>query len=265
MHDAFRVNWGHKPSHAKVVRGMDLLAANGIAYKVIAVVTKKTLESPKAFIDFFKARKEQLRGFHFNILASGSGASGDLSYEAADRERYYQFYRTLLDLNSEDKGRISIQNFTHGLARIVQASGAVENSVMRESSAPLKSLNVDANGYITSCYAGLAIETLPDEYGDGMGLALGNIKDTPLLEMVRSEKLARIISDFERSSDFCATNCEYGSVCTGGFEITKRLAHGDFAAGETPECVIHVKALTDALLDDLEHHMGSEKLQMETV
>ena len=41
LHDAFRNNWGGKPTHAKVVAGMQKLADNDIPFKVIAVVTEK--------------------------------------------------------------------------------------------------------------------------------------------------------------------------------------------------------------------------------
>ncbi|MCI5077468.1 radical SAM protein [Oricola sp.] len=253
MHDAYRTNWGGKASHAKVVRGMDLLAAHGIPYKVIAVVTDKALADPRAFYDFFNARRAELSGFHFNILASGDGESPDLSYGSADRQRYYDFYRTLLAYAAEADG-LGIQNFTQGLGRILRA-GDAGSRYMEETSAPLKALNVDVNGYVTTCYAGLAIDTLPDAYGDGLGLSIGNIKDTSLVEMARSDKLRRIIGDFESSTAHCLRTCEYAGVCSGGFEITQRLGGGSFEAGETAECVIHVKALTDALLDDVDDHL----------
>lgn len=262
LHDAYRTNWGGKATHAKVVRGMDLLAAHGISYKVIAVVTERTLREPKAFFDFFNARRAELSGFHFNILASGYGESPDLSYDSADRRSYYAFYRNLLVL-SEAAGPegLRIQNFTQGLARIIDARDRAGPSYMEETSAPLKALNVDARGYVTTCYAGLSIDTLADEYDDGLGLCIGNIMTTPLADMVRSEKLARIIADFRASTRHCAETCEYAPVCSGGFEITKRLGLGSFAAGETPECVIHVQALTDALLDDVEAHLAEAPRQ----
>jgi hypothetical protein len=45
-------------------------------------------------------------------------------------------------------------------------------------------------------------------------------------------------------------------VCPGGYEVTKHQTHGTFAAAETSECVIHVKALMDALLDDIDEHLA---------
>lgn len=258
IHDAFRVNWAARASHARTVRGMDALARRGIRYKAIAVVTERTLADPDAFFDFFARRQNEVRGFHFNILAEGGGADSDLRYTAEDRDRYYRFYRRLLDLcreySSED-GEFTIENFTQGLARIL----AGQSTHAEASTAPFKSLNVDARGNVTTFYAGLAVETEADRYGDGRGLGLGNIHETGLADMARSPKLARMRADFAASRAACEAACPYHAVCPGGFELTKLTRHGHFDADETPECVVHVKALTDALLDDVNEHLAARR------
>lgn len=259
LHDAYRRNWGGAASHAKTVRGMDRLAAAGLRYKVIAVVTEKTLQNPGAFLDFFHRRRDQLSGFHFNILASAEGQSEELSYSRQDRARYQEFYRQLLDaLAAKADAAFDVQNFSNGFGRILHGGRPDRAPVIAETSAPFKALNFDADGHVTTFHAGLDVATLADEYGDGKGLALGNIRDMSLDEMAATPKFARMAGDFERSVAHCLANCDYAGVCSGGFEITKRLTHGDFAAPETPECVVHVMALTDALLDDLDRHVAAQ-------
>ncbi|KKL67101.1 hypothetical protein LCGC14_2138330, partial [marine sediment metagenome] len=119
------------------------------------------------------------------------------------------------------------------------------------SSAPLKSLNLDVDGEITTFYAGLAPEVHADRYGDGKGLSLGNILTTPFSDMVASSKLQRMIAEFTLSQSVCAAECDYFDMCTGGFELTKLDRFGRLDRSETPECVLHVKALADAVLDDM--------------
>lgn len=256
MHDAFRVNWGARASHARTVRGMDALARRGIRYKAIAVVTERTLADPENFFDFFARRRHELRGFHFNILAEADGSEADLRYTAADHERYYRFYRRLLDLCRErEDDAFVIDNFTQGLARILDGAGAHAES----STAPLKSLNVDARGNVTTFYAGLSVETEPGLYGDGRGLGLGNIHETGLAAMAEAPKLARMRADFAASRAACEAACPYHAICPGGFELTKLARHGRFDADETPECVVHVKALADALLDDVDAHLAARR------
>lgn len=266
MHDAFRRNWSNNATHAKTLNGMELLRAHRIPFKVIAVVTERTLANPEGFLDFFYERADALSGFHFNILAGADGNAPDLSYNPADRQRYYDFYRRILALGAvrgEDSGLV-VQNMAQGLERVLRPWNGRYGSRVEEASAPLKSLNFDANGNVTTFYAGLSPDVLPDEYGDGHGLSIGNIMETSLLEMVQSEKLLAMMGDFEASTEFCRRTCEYFDVCTGGFELTKRNVHGTFAAGETTECIIHVKALADALLDDIALHLdASEMLAVE--
>ncbi len=259
MHDAFRKNWGGRESHAAVVRAFDLLAAHGIAPKVIAVVTDLTLDDPDSFFEFFWKRRTEIRGFHFNALADGrTAADPALNYDASDRERYRSFYRRLIYLATSHAGpddAFGIDNLTHGLRRILAAGDRVVDEPEAQATAPLQSLNIDANGFVTSFYAGLAPDAFPERYTGGM--ALGNIRDTSLQEIVGSPKLTSIARDFERSRAACAAACPYFGVCPGGFELTKLAHHGDFDGSETPECAIHVKALTDALLDELEAHSAN--------
>ena len=266
MHDAFRRNWSNNATHAKTLNGMELLRAHGIAYKVIAVVTERTLADPEGFLDFFQQRAESLSGFHFNILAGAEGNEPGLSYRPADRSRYYDFYRRILALTAarKDGGGLVVQNIAHGFERVLRPWKGRHASRVEAASAPFKSLSFDTNGNVTTFYAGLSPDVLPDEYGDGRGLSIGNILETPLLEMARSGKLRVMMRDFEKSTDFCRSTCDYFDVCTGGFELTKRTALGTFEAGETTECMIHVKALADALLDDIALHLEGHEMAAET-
>jgi uncharacterized protein len=216
-----------------------------------------TLHDPDAFLEFFYERRHQLSGFHFNILASAEGQSDNLSYSTQDRARYQAFYKKLLEaIADKADAEFEIQNLTKGFQRILHGDRTSAQPIIAETSAPFKALNFDAHGNVTTFYAGLDIGTLASEYGDDKGLSIGNIFDKSLDEMAATPKLERMARDFERSVSHCLDNCEYASVCSGGFEITKRLTHGNFAAPETPECVVHVMALTDALLDNLDNYIA---------
>lgn len=254
LHDAYRLNWTGRATHARTVRGMDLLHAAGIKYKMIAVVTRKTLRQPEAFYQFFFERRAQLSGFHFNIVADSRSSNPDLAYSADDRGAYYAFYRRLLELThaAGDAGHdFEILNFSHATRRILASSRPGAPIFFAETTAPLKSINLDASGNVTTFYAGLSIDTLRDEYGDGRGLSLGNLIATSLEDMARSPKLQRIMQDFAASRRACEDACEYFTVCSGGYDILKKQSYGTFAVAETVECLIHVKTLTDAILDDI--------------
>ena len=223
---------------------MNLLHQHGIKYKVIGVVTRETLRHPLEFYNFFFDRRQQLSGFHFNILAEGNSPNPNLAYSTEDRSAYYSFYRRILQLSREKHHAahdFQVLNFSQGLARILGSRRAGAPRYFEEASAPLKALNLDVRGNVTTFYAGLSTDVLPDLYGDGEGFSLGNIHRMSLEDMIRSEKLRRMMQDFTRSTVACEASCEYFTVCSGGFDILKRRSSGTFDACETVECLIHVK------------------------
>lgn len=256
VHDAFRLYRSGQPTFEKVNRAMDRLRDRQIKYKVIAVVTRQTLQNPSAFYEFFYARRAEMTGFHFNVVASSIGPVPELSYAPEDRTLYQQFYQTLLDLcdSCTDKAGevLSIANFTDGLGRILNEHKAGMCLPIEQASAPFRSLNIEASGEVTTFYAGLSSDTLAQHYGEGM--SLGNLHSSTLEAMFNSSNLERIAKDFAQSTETCRAQCEYFTVCPGGFEITKKTTFDRFDVAETPECIIHVKALTDALLADVETH-----------
>ena len=92
--------------------------------------------------------------------------------------------------------------------------------------------------------------------------SLGNIKQKPLVDMLASTKLVAMMKDFERSHQRCASSCEYYSVCPGGFELIQWNSQNSIESNaETVECVIHVKALTDAILDTIESTSQQEQYE----
>lgn len=267
LHDRYRVNWSNRATLDQTLRGMDMLEAAGVKYNVIAVVTKQTLAQVDAFFDFFCRRGETLSGFHFNILAEAVSGDANLSYDSDDRDEYYAFYRRLLDLSRsshERGGTFKIRNFAHTLGRILRVQAGDAPDYVEETSAPLRTVNLDANGDVTTFYAGLGPEVAPALYGDGRGLSLGNIRSQSLLAMASSEKLRRIHRDFSASQRACKKACEYYPVCTGGFELTQKQRYGAFNGAVTSECVIHVQALVDALLDDIGEHIERSTAREQT-
>lgn len=262
LHDHYRRNWSGKATHAKVVRGMEQLEAAGIAYNVIAVVTRQTLSQPDEFFSFFHERRSKMLEFHFNVLADAYSDNADLCYSSADSGVYYNFFRKLLALTRQTSGSgpaFPIRNFTQTFARITQAGSGEAPDYVEEASAPLATINLDATGNVTTFYAGLGQDTLPDLYEPGKGMSLGNIFEMSLDEMAASPKLKLMRRDFDASRATCRAGCEYFDVCTGGFEITKRQVLGTFSAMETTECLIHVKAMVDAVLDDIDDHLAVQQ------
>ncbi len=265
QHDAFRVDWKDRTTHERTLRGMNLLEQRGIKYNAIAVVTGKTLADPEPFFDFFFRRRQHLTDFHFNILASPvPGADSELSYDTSDRDTFYDFYRKLISLSAkkdEEGVAFPIRNFVQTQNRLAVYGLESAPNYVSETSAPLRSLNMDTLGNVTTFYAGLDISHMRDHYDDREGFSLGNIHQRPLGEMLSAPKFHKMVEEFRGSHKRCADECEYFAVCPGGFELTQ-IARGGDAPAETVECVIHVKTLTDALMDALDSEIENTSGQI---
>ena len=268
LHDRHRVNWSGRPSFAQTTCGMDSLASHGIKYHLIAVVTPDSLIEPEQFIDFFYARKDELRGFHFNFVSEVNSGNSTLRYDEREKQLHYGFIRSILKQlrdKSDEGAPFTVRNFAQFYAKMFAPENLRRGNSGSETSFPFRTLNVDVEGNITTFHAGLYIDVLQDAYGDGIGLGIGNIWKHTLEEIAASKKLARIIDDFQASQSACERECEYAALCSGGYEIAKKKRCGTFAVSETPECRLHVKTLADALLDDLDEFMGDTVQRREGV
>jgi uncharacterized protein len=127
----------------------------------------------------------------------------------------------------------------------------------RTMSLPFRTLSIEANGDVTTFYAGLTLDECRDLrnlYGDEKGFVIGNILQDDLSAIARSPKLRRIAADFEASHAACQRSCEYFELCSGGYNLIKYRRFGTFDATETPECAIHVKTTADTLLAHINSH-----------
>jgi uncharacterized protein len=254
LHDSARKNWLGRPTHQQTLRGMQLLADNGLTFDVIAVLSGSSLDHPREFFEFFNEYASSIREFHFNLCDEFRIATGDLAARNALADRYRRFLTTMLDA-LKDAGRsdrmVKIRNFSDFYHRVFAPADIGQVDDARSASRPFRSLSVDTAGNVSTFYAGLTLDDSRNLYGDARGLMIGNLLSQDLEEIAQSEKLARIAEDFETSHRACEAGCDYWSLCSGGFNLIKHKRFGTFAATETPECYIHVKTFADTLLEDM--------------
>ncbi|MGA7181154.1 MAG: radical SAM protein [Thiobacillaceae bacterium] len=267
IHDSHRLHWSGRPTFERTLHGMDLLTAYGLKYHLIAVVSQESLSQPERFIDFFYSRKDQIRGFHFNFLSEQNSPHPTLRYDQSDADSHYAFIRRILRKlrdTSDGGASFKVRNFAQFYAKIFAPENLRHGNTGRETSFPFRTLNIDVHGNVTTFHAGLYVDMLKDAYGDGFGLGIGNIRDQSIEEIAASDKLARMIDDFDASQRVCERECEYCNLCSGGYEVVKKKRFGTFEVSETPECRVHVKTLADALLDDLDEFLGREENKVAT-
>jgi uncharacterized protein len=261
LHNAHRLTWSGKPTHERVVRGLDHLCRAGIPFNMIAVVPPSALDYPDELFDFVYGYREHLTDFHFNFMDVRTERIKEFTVSPNDRERYFKFLSRLLQRLSEcDDGTSSfrIRNFAHMYKKIFAPPEVQRQLSARSMSMPLKTLNVEASGDVTTFYAGITSHEHRDLYGDGAGFVIGNALRQPLDEIADSPKLRLIAQDFEVSHRACEAGCDYFDYCSGGFNLLKYARFGTFDASETPECTIHTKTMVDAVIDDLQAHLDRQ-------
>ena len=248
LHDIHRKDWAGRPSCEKTLRGMNLLRENGIPFDLITVVSAQTLLHVHELLQFLRDYKDYVREFHFNLLDELPPATHDTL-----AQDYEKFLTTILDALEGPRGNeiVRIRNFTSFYRRIFGDAHMARTYDARSMSRPLKTLNVQTNGDVSTFYAGLTSEDCKTLYGDDRGLIIGNLLTQNLEEIAQSSKLRRIASDFEVSHRACEAGCDYYSLCSGGYNLIKQKRFATFAATETPECRLHVKTFADALLNHM--------------
>lgn len=254
LHDAHRRSWTHKPTHERTLAGMELMRRNGLQFDAIAVVSRDGFEHPEALVEFFATFAGSIRDFHFNLhdeldLISCDADSVD---EFAERYRHFLFRMLAAYARCEQNGQhLNIRNFASFYERVFSTRNDKPLYDARNMSRPFRTLNVMSNGDVSTFYAGLTGDECGDLYGDGRGFVLGNLLRTSLDDIAGSPKLQRVAADFESSHAACERDCSYYDMCAGGYNLVKFKRHGVFDVTQTPECFVHVKTFTDALLDDM--------------
>jgi uncharacterized protein len=257
LHDRYRVNWAGQPTHAKTQAGMDRLAANGIKFDVTAVVSREGLDHPEEFLQFFARYSGSIREFHFNLHDEFFIDDPKSAVLAAYREKYRHFLRCLLDLTGGSTVYPKLRNFSLFFNRLFAEQQTRPEYDARNMCLPFRTLSIEANGDVTTFYAGLTLDEcrdLKNLYEDGKGFVIGNILREDLSTIARSPKLRRIAADFETSHTACERTCEYFELCSGGYNLIKYRRFGTFDATETPECLVHVKTMADTLLAHINSH-----------
>ncbi|MHA7923621.1 MAG: radical SAM protein [Marinobacter sp.] len=258
LHNAYRRDWREGGTFERTLSGIRLLIEHDIRFGLIAVISPRALDHSDEVYDFFNSYREHVSEFRFNLLDDFPD-DGELSYAHSEQD-YYDFLKTLLNRLEATPAAdqiLNIKNFSYFYEQLTAPPESASISPAEFMSQPLRALNIERNGDISTFYAGVTQDECPNIYGDGKGLVIGNLNFDSLDDIVMSAKLQKIHEDFELSHSTCAKSCPYYSVCPGGYNLIKYKRFGRFDATETPECRIQVKTFTNALIDHINPESAS--------
>lgn len=250
VHDRHRRNLRNGPTHAHVMRGLDLLKRHGIPLHAIAVLTPHSLDFADEIFDFFVAAEFTSVGFNLEET-EGVHASAFADHEGgADRyrERYRIFMSRLFDRWQGAGRRPRIREFEN-------MSLAIRTFLMNHSFnrtaddlLPFHNIVVTREGEISTFSPELASGTPSNP----LCFSIGNVHRTSSLdELVTNPRFQELAGEIENSVARCRSECEYFPICGGGTASNKFYEHGTFDCTETTTCALHRKTLAHVVADGL--------------
>lgn len=199
LHDPYRVTRGGRPTHGEAMRGYGLLQRHEIRTDIVCVVHNLNVRQPLTVYRFF--REIGVRSLGFLPVVERAGESGVTPHTPA-AEDYGAFLCKIFDeWIARDVDRMMVQAFDEA----ARPALGLEHSlcVFRETCGQIPVL--EHNGDFFPC----------DHFVDAAH-RLGNIRQTPLGELLESEA-QRQFGDAKRDAlpRYCR-QCEVLALCNGG-------------------------------------------------
>ncbi|MGL4994526.1 MAG: anaerobic sulfatase-maturation protein [Bacteroidales bacterium] len=211
--DIFRKDKGGRGSFDKVIQGIELLKKHGVEFNILAVVNSFNVRYPLEVYNFFKsigARYIQFspivervgnRNDGLKLLSATDKQEVVVSEWSVDSEDYGHFMTTIFDeWVRRDVGEVYVQLFDSTLANLVGASPGV--CVWAKECGHASAM--EFNGDIYSC----------DHYVFPEN-KLGNIRSTPLVSMMLSDKQLAFGRAKSNSLTAQCRRCSFLNLCNG--------------------------------------------------
>lgn len=235
LHDHYRVDKQGESTHAEVMRGIELLQRHKVEFNTLTCLNRVTARKPLEIYRFLKnigsrhlqfipiierAPGSQTRAWGLDLASPDERPGGDATDEdlpvtawSMRPDDWADFHIRIFDRwVRQDVGKIFVQLFDTALAKWVGVPGGI--CVHSETCGD--ALALEHNGDLYSC----------DHFVYPQH-RLGNLADTPLAELVGSER-QRAFGDAKRDTlpRYCR-ECEVRFACNGGCPKSRFLTTPD--------------------------------------
>jgi uncharacterized protein len=239
IHDTYRVNKGGAGSFAQVMRGWQHLVEHGVDYNILCTLHAANADRP---LDVYRFFRDELKAGYLQFIPiieratpetlplanqgwserPGGGRplyvqEGDLVTERSLRaEQYGTFYNAIFDeWVRRDVGKVFVQMFDVTLGAYVG-----RYSLCIHSPTCGTALALEHNGDLYSC----------DHFVEP-NYRLGNIRETPMLDLVASERQRRFGRDKQDTLPRYCRECDVRFACHGGCPKDRFIRTPDGEAG----------------------------------
>ncbi len=199
LHDRYRVDKGQRPTHAKVVRGLELLQRHEIDYNVLCVVDNVNSRYPLEVYRFFKDIGVTWLQFIPLVEREKSGGVSPRSVAAGD---YGRFLASIFDeWVREDVGTVFIQTFEE----CVRVWFGLPANLCTFNERCGRAVALEHNGDLFACDHFVQPE-----------FKLGNINLVPLRELVESPRQRQFGFSKQAALPKYCRECDVRFMCNGG-------------------------------------------------
>lgn len=206
LHDAYRHDKGGQPTHARVMRGLDYLKKHKAEFNILCTVHAANAPRPLQVYRFFRDELDAHFVQFIPIIERDNDTGYQEGTEVTDRSvtgaQYGDFLITIFDeWVRRDVGRMYVQIFDVALA--AWSSNRPGLCVFEPTCGT--AMAMEHNGDLFTC----------DHFVEPRH-KLGNMTETPIIEMVGSEKQRRFGQDKRDTLPRYCRECEVRFVCNGG-------------------------------------------------
>lgn len=216
LHDQYRLTKGGKPTYEQTMRGYELLQQQGVYTDILCVVNAHNVRYPSRVYRLFKQIKAPYVSFLPLVEPQPETETG-VSSRTVPAEAFGIFLCTIFDeWINQDIGRIKIQIFEEAARTAFGQAHSL--CIFRETCGDIPV--IEHNGDFFSCDHFVAPEH-----------CLGNIIETPLVELLESPTQRAFGQAKLESLPRCCQTCEVRAMCNGGCPKNRFLRTPDGEAG----------------------------------
>jgi uncharacterized protein len=250
LHDARRKTRSGGGTHARVMRGIELLQKRKVPFSALCVVGAKTLPLADKLMDFFRANGICEVGFNIEEIENPSNSS-TLQQPGSDR-LFRRFFAQVLESAFSGQPLITIREQQNLLSCLEHP--AFGRMFFNSQVAPFGIVTVSSRGELFTFSPELA-GLKNDRFAD---FAVGRLPGAKLDQILRSQPFHDMWSEIGAGARECRNTCEYFDLCLGGAPINKIAENGSFASTETMFCRFSQKIVADVVLSDLERRLAAD-------
>ncbi len=210
IHDHFRIYPSGKGSHEPVIAALHRLQAHPVEHNCLTMVTPANIRRPEELYTYL-TEELQLEYLQFIPLVEKDPATGKLADFSIDPHDWGDFLCGIFDLWSrEAQPQVYVRLFDDLMT--IHAGAQPPSCQWREQCGSY--VVVEHNGDVYCC-----------DFFVEPQWKLGNLMETPLTQLMQSEKLAQFARRKAQLSEKCQ-ECEWLWICRGGCP-KHRLAYAD--------------------------------------